>query len=368
MENRIKILITHVDLRFGGVETQLLNLINNLNRNKFEIHLVLSNVKGERLRDVNSDIKVYDLNLKKIQKFNPQIILRISRLVKQIRPDICISFHPFFGIETFLGVRLFSLELPIIECFPGAIQKGRLNFIRKAIYKKNTKNLCVSNGVTTGFKKVYGDYGNIVVINNAVDFQKIVNLSTEKVTLKVQKDKPVLITIGRLIESKGIDFLIRSVSIVNESISCDFWIIGDGPDYIKLKKLAEENHVHATFFGYQENPYKYLHESDLFIFGSYSEGLPTVLLEAMVCKTPIISTNYLGDVKNVIQDGLTGYIVNEHCETIFASRIISVLSDQISSNVITNHAFEFVSTNYSLHKYVNAFDKLFCELLKMPND
>jgi N-acetylgalactosamine-N,N'-diacetylbacillosaminyl-diphospho-undecaprenol 4-alpha-N-acetylgalactosaminyltransferase len=101
-----------------------------------------------------------------------------------------------------------------------------------------------------------------------------------------------LISVGRLDKGKNHQLLMRSVEKI-KSKKIRLYIFGDGELKLELQKLIEDLKLENIVFlmGFHSNPYQYLKAADLFVFASNHEGFPNVLLEAMTCKLPIISTN-----------------------------------------------------------------------------
>lgn len=85
-------------------------------------------------------------------------------------------------------------------------------------------------------------------------------------------------------------------------------ILGEGEQRQKAELSAEKNASHFNFLGFQSNPYPYIHSSDALIVTSYTEGFPTVLIEAIALGVPVITTN-VGGVEEIVKDGVNGLVV-----------------------------------------------------------
>lgn len=109
----------------------------------------------------------------------------------------------------------------------------------------------------------------------------------------IHKNIPILITAGRLVEAKGHEYLIRSFSKVRKNKVCKLVVLGQGPLEGRLKSLVKDLHLNeeVLFPGFQKNPYAYFSESEIFVLSSLHEGFGKVLVEAMACGLPIISTD-----------------------------------------------------------------------------
>jgi len=127
---------------------------------------------------------------------------------------------------------------------------------------------------------------NIQVIYNPFDIDKIKEKSKESVNLKSGFN---FVTIGRLDEGKNHQLLIKAM----REIEGNLYIIGDGVLRGYLEQLIYTLNLTDRVFlvGKQKNPYKYLSKADTFLFSSNREGFPNVLVEALACEIPIISTD-----------------------------------------------------------------------------
>ena len=161
------------------------------------------------------------------------------------------------------------------------------------LYKK-AKVVVVSDGLKKDLIERYRlDKDKIWVIHNPVNIQKVNILSREQVHESIFESMPVVITMGRLSEEKGYEHLLRAFSKVRWHHSCKLAIIGIGQLETHLKKYVRQLHLDSdiVFLGWQQNPFKFLARAKVFVLSSLSEGFGNVLVEAMACGLPVISTN-----------------------------------------------------------------------------
>ncbi len=201
--------------------------------------------------------------------------------------------------------------------------KISLNLIR-LLYKKADKIIPNSKGIKYDLMNVFEiEESKIRVINNPIDIKRVSLLQNEKVDFNFN-DKFTFINIGSLHPQKNQQLLIDAFFALNCK-ECQLLIIGDGElKNILQKKINELNLSEQIFLlGRQKNPYKYLKNSNCFVFSSDYEGFPNVLLEALGCEIPIISTdcqsgpreilapdtNFLNSVENKVELGMFGMLV-----------------------------------------------------------
>lgn len=175
-------------------------------------------------------------------------------------------------------------------------------------------------------------------------------------------DKLKLLTVGRLVEVKSIETIILAIkALINSDIDVDLNIVGDGPDYKKLKHLTEslsiESNVH--FLGQldrNEDFWKLYDDSNFFILASKSEGTPKVLLEAFARSLPVIASN-VGGVSSMLDNGDRGFLYEYGDFNAIAEVVRNATEDEI--NIKIKKASEFAkltSLERSTEKLVLDFD------------
>jgi glycosyltransferase involved in cell wall biosynthesis len=155
----------------------------------------------------------------------------------------------------------------------------------------------------------------ITSIYNGIDLDDIMRLSNKKIEKEyiqyLNKDCFKIISVGRLTAQKDYSTLIKAFGYVREKIQAKLFIFGDGDLkeglLNEIQTLNLKNDVHL--FGWVKNPYKFLRHSNLFVLSSQWEGFPNVLLEALGCGLPIISTDCKTGPNEIITSGKNGFLV-----------------------------------------------------------
>ena len=167
---------------------------------------------------------------------------------------------------------------------------------------------CVSNAVGEGVANKYPDIKEKVkTVYNYVDVEQIKSSSNAE-GLGFSKDTFNIVTVARVsFEDK---MLHRIPEIAKKLVmqGCNFvWrIVGDGKDFNSLrKKIADKGLEDAVILcGQQQNPYGYMKQSDLFVLTSKTESFGMVVLESLICNTPVVAGEYPA-LKEIIEDGVT---------------------------------------------------------------
>ena len=297
MTHKKKLSILIYSLAGGGAERVVSILLNEL-KDKFNITLVLMN--DTILYDIPNKLKIIYLEnsnpnesgIKKLIKL-PILGLKYKKICKDNNIDISLSF---MNRPNYINIisKLFGNKIKIIiseRAMPSLQHKiglqGKINiFLITCLYHHADIITANSLGNSLDLKNNFA-INNILTISNPVDIKQILKLSKENIILK--KEKFTFITIGRLDRGKNHQLVINAM----KDIDAKLYIIGDGELKNELENQIKKLKLEKNIFllGYQENPYKYLVKADCFIFSSNNEGFPNVLLEALSCGLPIISTD-----------------------------------------------------------------------------
>lgn len=175
---------------------------------------------------------------------------------------------------------------------------------------------------------------------------------------------PKIGIVGRLVPVKRVDLFIRTVALLNQrGITCTGVVIGSGPLETELKQLTDQLQVSnlIDFKGFVNPVLEELRKLDMLLMTSDHEGLPMILLEALALEVPVIA-HRVGGIPEILEDGKSGWLVNEHSEQGYAF----VTSKLLYSNIdyrgkvklglshVKNH---FSSTNNTC-EYINLYEFL----------
>jgi len=296
MKKNISILI--YSLSSGGAERVVSILLDKL-KEKYNITLVLMN--NTIFYDIPKDVEVVyieksnpnESGIKKFLKL-PILGLKYKKLLEDKKIDVSLSFmvRPNYinAFAKFFGSRAKTI---ICERSMFSFQFGYKNiqsFLNRLLVKLyNFADLIVANskGNKEDLKKNFKIKTEVKTIYNVLNIEQIRRKKEENVD--IEKKDFTFITIGRIDEGKNHKLIINAI----KNIDAKLWIIGDG--HLKkelegmIKNLKLQNKV--KLLGKQSNPYKFLSKADAFVFSSNHEGFPNVLLEALACELPIISTD-----------------------------------------------------------------------------
>lgn len=138
-----------------------------------------------------------------------------------------------------------------------------------------------------------------------------------------------LILVGRLAEIKRIDIFLESVKHVRRKLpAVAAVVVGDGPQRKALEAVARDLGIETsvTFAGHRQDVESLLKKSKLFALTSDSEGLSLSLMEAMLCGLPAVVSR-VGDLGDLVEDGVNGYLIAERTPEAFATRFVELLTN-----------------------------------------
>jgi glycosyltransferase involved in cell wall biosynthesis len=256
------------------------------------------------------------------------------------RPHIVGGFHLIAnGIVAVITGRLIGAK-SIYFCVggPTEVQNGGVNLESGIFRKMETGDATVERRLL----KIVSKFDIIITMGTkAVEFFKKKNINTQYQVLSggIDSEKFVpsnknpsvdLILTCRLAEIKRIDIFLQTVKLVADKIpDVKVLIAGDGKLLADLKQMAYELNINSNvyFAGHQSNVEKLLQKSKIFVLTSDSEGLSLSVIEAMMCGLPAIVSD-VGDLGDMVEDEVNGFLVPRRCPEKFAARIIELLTNE----------------------------------------
>lgn len=303
----IKILFLIPNLAHGGAEKVLVNLVNNIDKTKFDVTLQTLFDVGVNRKYLNKDVKyiggskhMFRGNTHVMKLFSSQRLY--SYLIKE-EYDIIISYLEGPTARIASGCTNSKTKLVSwihIEQHTAKIAADSFRSIKEAMecYSKFNKTICVSNTVKQDFQSIFNLEKPVEVLYNTNESDKIVNLADEVIDdLEFDKDVFNLISVAKIVPSKGYDRLMKiHKRLLEDGINNHVYILGIGEEQEKYEKYLKDNSLEKsfTFLGFRNNPYKYVKNADLYVCSSRREGFSTAVTEALIVGTPVVSTNCSG--------------------------------------------------------------------------
>ena len=327
------ILFVNDEMVMGGVARILCTLLKLIDKNKYNIDVLILHKHGELLSEIPEDVNVLEgtdffntIDIPFIEcditnilsKFRLLFYMKTGLIKNKISKERSKMLHKQYDIE-------FSAKEGFCTIFNAfGDSKKKVNWIQtdykennyasnhmklvKDALKKIDMNIACSDQVNTSFKEVF-NIDNVITIHNPIDVERIKILSNESTDIIFDSNKINLITVARFHQQKGLERLIKAFAKYKDYYS--LIIIGDGELKSELFSLSKILGVYETIIwtGILSNPYSLIKQSDLFVMTSYYEGYPTITIESLISGTPILTTEVAG-VKEQIINPDYGYIIN----------------------------------------------------------
>jgi glycosyltransferase involved in cell wall biosynthesis len=368
---KTKVLFVMRNLGKGGAEKVLSVLLNRLDRDRYEIACILYD--AERVFDVPDDVKVYSLGIPGTRNFfkksasSMRRIVRIKKIIEADSPDVVFSFINTVNVVSIIAVLLSGRSPKLVISERNTLSAHELGvdwigkLLIKKMYPKAHRIIAVSEGVKQDLLQNFGlPQDKVSVIYNPVDVPGITSLSGEPVVEQewFREGVPIILNVGSLSKKKGQKYLLEAFRIVNRSIPSRLVILGEGEEESELKRLAAVLGIEkdVAFLGFQANPYKFMAKSSVFVLSSLWEGLPNVILEAMACGVPVVSTDCPSGPNEIIRDGQNGLLVPVKNAERLGKAILRVLENRTLAMRISGNAYAGIS-RFSVSEIVDRYSE-----------
>ena len=292
------------------------------------------------------------------------------RLVRQARaiaaymdvekPDCVLPSLSRPNIATLLACRFLTEPPPIIPTIRNFVQYHRYRTKRR--YRHLAGDAAhfvgVSQGISDGLTATIGvPRESITTIYNPVVTPHLHVKMAERPDHPwlLDGNAPVILAAGRLAAQKDYPTLIKAFARLNAQRPCRLIILGEGRMRKALERLVKGLDLtdHVSLPGWVENPFAFMSRASLFVLSSRFEGLPGVLVQALACGCPCVSTNCPAGPAEILQDGKFGPLVPVGDEKSLATAMYRVLAQPPERHMLQQRAGYF-----SLERSVTAYEKL----------
>ncbi|MDU6198524.1 MAG: glycosyltransferase [Intestinibacter bartlettii] len=382
-----KILFVCYGLGIGGIERCLVNLINELDSNLYDIDLLLLNPEYNLLDEITNKVTLldtfkYSMNtentynhykqdkniLKKVNNISKYIIFRLINKYGQ-RPwkifnkvektyDIAVSYSqngltPYYVIDKVNATRKY------LWYHNGDYERTGKKYKLDLEYYSKFDNLVA---VSTDCKKRLSQYfGNIqdkiIVMNNIVDTERIINLANSEQAIEIDKDSFSILTVGRLTKEKGAELAVNVCKkLVDNGFNIKWYWVGDGNQAYYIKELTNKLGLEDVFYllGNKNNPYVYMKQCDLYVQPSKYEAYCTTTNEARILNKPVVTTD-VGGMKEQFIDKKTALIVKADIESLYKSIALLIDNKDYREKIVLNLKHK----NFEFKDYINDYNRLF---------
>lgn len=305
-QKKKRLLFTAHSLNVGGIETALINLVNRINLEKYQVDILLEKKEGIFLDKVKEEITVREF---KVYNNKNVIIRKILNLSKRLIYT-ATDYHTYDFSCCYATYSLSGSKLSKIASVNNSIyihsnyehlytkEKDFREFFDNRDIRNFKHIIFVSNQAKDSFLKYYKEEETkCLVLNNFINTKEIEEKKKVKIEEKKPKDKTLFMFIGRLDDTSK--KLGRAIHLIKEIKKAELWIIGDGKDKDKYQEMVKKEKLEnrIKFLGAKKNPFPYMNIADYIILTSDYEGFPVTYLEAITLHKPLITTIDVSDDK-----------------------------------------------------------------------
>lgn len=340
----MNILIIVNNLSGGGAEKVAVDLGNHLSTKHNVSFLTLSNKPDKYVINDNINRKAICLNAPSGNVIkglfsNINRILLLRKEIIALKPDLVISFMNRTNIRVLISLINTKIPVVITEHNYPKMNKMSLSweFLRRIMYKKAFKLVSVSKGIQECFNYLKPE--KKMVIYNPTD----IRLTNEKCDIKIEGKN--FFTMGRLVNIKGFDILIKAFSKISDRYpDWKLNILGEGPEEHNLRMLVKEHNLEERilFHGFVKNPHYILKDCDVCVVPSRSEGFSLVIIEAMKCGVPVVSTDCPVGPRELIENMINGVLVKNEDVDELAKGMELLISDNDLIKKLKNNASDML--------------------------
>lgn len=312
--------------RGGGVERVMINLANGLSGAGARVDLVAISAQGPFRDQVDEGIRVVDLGSPRMLRSIPALVTYLRRE----RPEAVLSALEYVNVATVWANSMAGSPSRVVvsthKFFSAATRRSPLRRDRWAMpmaarltYPRAHRIVAIAREMADDLSatlKLPRD--RITVVPTPAVTAEILRKATDPVDHPWINDREtqVVVAIGRFHPEKDFETLLRAFDLLRKGSPARLILLGEGPERQSLERCIAELGLRdaVDLPGFVSNPYSYLSRADLFVLSSRNEGLPTVLIEAMACSCPVVSTDCPSGPAEILDGGTYGRLtpVGDH--------------------------------------------------------
>lgn len=335
-----KILFLIPNLKHGGAEKVLVNLVNNLDPAKFDITV-----------QTLFDVGVHKESLKPHVRYIPGFKYQFRGNVPLIKL-FSVKFLWKLLVKEHYDIAVSYLEGPTSRILSGCTDPNTKKVAWLHTTFETAKNAAIGFRNPDEARRSYNSFDRIVAVSqnartcllkhlnvttpvdvlyNTNETEQILELSLEEPqhAAFLQGERPAVCSVGRLIPVKRFDRLLNvHKRLLDEGLRHHIYILGIGEEQSRLEKQMRELGIEdsVTLLGFHKNPYQYVSRCDLYVCSSHREGFSTAVTESLIVGTPVVSTNCSG-AKELLGENNEYGIVVENSEDGIYEGMKKMLSD-----------------------------------------
>ena len=348
-------------LSSGGKERVMSELINGfITNHNAEVHVILYGLNPDVFYEINPKAIFHKPSFKPVKNrffFTMKTLSYLRKEVKRIHPDTVLSFGELWN--SFVLLALLGTHYPIYvsdRCRPNKSFGLFHDTLRKWLYPRATGVIAQTEKAKELYHKQFKQ-DNITVIGNPIK---------QMYSVQDEERENVVVSVGRLIDTKHFDQLIDIFTKINNS---DWKLIIVGGDALKqtnsitlqeqIDRLGMNNRIELA--GTRKNVDDYLRRAKIFVFTSSSEGFPNVVGEALSAGLPVVAYDCIAGPSDMVEDGRNGFLVPVFDKSMFREKLELLMKDDDLRKKMSSYApgtIKRFSSNEIIEEYYRVITTL----------
>lgn len=303
----------------GGAERVFMHLAHGFDAAGWRVDFLLGSDTGVFIDHLPASVRIFSLNVPRMRWGLPGV----ARYLNQQKPAVLISGLEVQNYFAALLKPLYSKKSQKVILTVHSVtstKRARDTFkpierlLLRCIYPLADEIVCVSHAVAQDLSAYAGiPPERVRVIYNPIILPELQDLAKAPLQhpFYTKDSRPVILAVGRLMREKGFLDLLEAFRRVRQERDALLVILGTGEQEAELRseigRLSLQEYVDLP--GFAINPYSFMQKSALLVLPSYGEGLSTVLVEAMACGCPVVSTDCPGGSAEILNNGQYGHLV-----------------------------------------------------------
>lgn len=337
-----RVLFFTTSLGGGGAESHALRVMNELDRSRYVPVLAVSRTGGGYEAFLRADVEVHSVSPQRVPSSLGRLLLSpmaLAPLMRRLRPALVCSLMDPPNLAAIAAVRLVHDRPKLVVCvqIPPSIEyrrtlTGRATFLPaiRWFYPLADRVIALSHGVKVDLAELQPSLSaRTTVIHNACVDARLLDDDPVAARAVPTATRPVLLAAGRLTAQKGYPYLLDALGIVRKHADVELWILGEGPDRgaieAQIARLGLRDAV--RLLGFQKAPQAFMRRASVFVLSSIYEGFGNVIVEALACGAPVVSTDCPHGPGEIIEHGKSGLLVPIRDPAALAREVLRVLGD-----------------------------------------
>ena len=371
---RNKVCFVLPSLAGGGAERAAVQILNGLDRTRWDRSIYLFRAEGPYLGQLSSEVRLQTgASTSRLGRWR-----ELRRFIAATNPDLVVAFLSYFTVLSAVRAALtgakviFNQQTPMSAFLADADYEWRRPLRRRGFtavtrigYAAADLVIATSRGVARDLGEAFGvDPSRVRVVPNPVDVAAVQAAAAEPLEAADEQRwrRPVIVAAGRLADAKNYPLLIEALALVRMQVPATLFVLGQGERADDLRRLAAERGLGdvIVWCGFQANPWKYMARADVFALTSRYEGFGNVVVEAMACGVPVVTTRSPG-TEDIVRDGVDG-LLTRHTPDAVAASLTRLLSDAAERDRMAAAA-RASACRFATPVIAQSYDAVFAEAL-----